>query len=199
MKIEKNQKITFSYVLWDVNGNELEKTRQSEPVEYLHGYKYILPNLETALEGHSEGDELKVEISCENAFGPYLHHKIISVPREDLDGIEGLKPGIEIEMVKDSAEKIDKKDMFWTPQTPDDLLSDDSPEDEEDEEDEVTEIYTVRDVRSDVVILDSNPPLAGKDLIFDIKILKVEPASFEEIEEMYLNSRDDEDPNEDLF
>lgn len=35
----------------------------------------------------------------------------------------------------------------------------------------------VIEITGDTVIMDSNHPLAGKDLVFDVKILKVEPAS----------------------
>jgi FKBP-type peptidyl-prolyl cis-trans isomerase 2 len=35
----------------------------------------------------------------------------------------------------------------------------------------------VLEITEDTVIVDANHPLAGKDLIFDVKILKVEPAS----------------------
>ena len=35
----------------------------------------------------------------------------------------------------------------------------------------------VLEITGDTVIMDANHPLAGKDLVFDVKILKVEPAS----------------------
>ena len=194
MKIEKNLKVTFSYTLWDINGNILEKTPENAPVTYLHGYRYIIPGLEEFMEGKEEGQIFRVEVPCEKAFGIYQHDKLIAVPREDLADLPDLKVGMEVEMVQDNLEAREKRDMFWTPQSVEDLLSDSSPEDEEENEEEDAEIYMVREIREDEVILDANPPLAGRDLIFEVEIVKVEVASFEEIEESYLNS--EEDPGE---
>ncbi len=202
MVVEKNQKVTFNYTLWDSNGILIEKPTDNPPITYLHGYGHILPGLEEVLEGRREGESFRAEIPCEKAFGPYKHDQLISVPFDELAEIPELKVGMEIEMFQeriDIAEPRDPKDMFWTPQTPEDLFKEDSAdydgesEDDEDEEDEDAEIFIVREIRADEVILDGNPPLAGRDLVFEIQVLRIEPASFEEIEDQYLNDEEDED------
>lgn len=50
-------------------------------------------------------------------------------------------------------------------------------------------IYTVTDIKDDRATLDGNHPLAGKDLVFEGKIVDIEEATEEEIEEI-LNSDD---------
>jgi FKBP-type peptidyl-prolyl cis-trans isomerase SlyD len=44
-------------------------------------------------------------------------------------------------------------------------------------------IYRVTDIADDVAVLDGNHPLAGMALRFDIKVLAVEPASADELEQ----------------
>lgn len=54
------------------NGAQELVEELSEPVDYLHGgYDNLLPALEAALEGKAAGDTLVVELSQEQAFGPY--------------------------------------------------------------------------------------------------------------------------------
>lgn len=58
-----------------------------------------------------------------------------------------------------------------------------------DEDGEDVIIYTVTDIEGDRATLDGNHPLAGIDLVFEGKILDIEAATPEEIEEI-LNSDD---------
>ncbi|MDD2267248.1 peptidylprolyl isomerase [Sulfuricurvum sp.] len=58
-----------------------------------------------------------------------------------------------------------------------------------DEDGEDVIIYTVTDIEGDRATLDGNHPLAGIDLVFEGKILDIESATAEEIEEI-LNSDD---------
>lgn len=58
-----------------------------------------------------------------------------------------------------------------------------------DEDGEDVVIYTVTAIEGDKATLDGNHPLAGKDLVFEGKILDIEAATAEEIEEI-LNSDD---------
>jgi FKBP-type peptidyl-prolyl cis-trans isomerase SlyD len=199
MLVEKNQKVTFSYSLWDSEGILLENANENPPITYLHGYGHIVPGLEEKLEGRKINEEFTTEVDSKKAFGEYRPELVISVPLKDLMDIPELKVGMEIEIFQeqiDLAKPREKKDMFWTPSSPEDLFSNDGDEMESDEDDETEEIeiYIIKEIRSDLVILDGNAPLAGKNLKFEIKIIDIEPASFEEIEEQYLN-----DDSEDLF
>jgi FKBP-type peptidyl-prolyl cis-trans isomerase SlyD len=52
-------------------------------------------------------------------------------------------------------------------------------------------VYTVTDVTDSVVVLDGNHPLAGRALRLQIKVLAVEPASDEEIEQAHATNAPD--------
>ncbi len=67
--IEKGKVIHFSYVLNDLDGNEIERSTADSPMKYLHGYRNLMPGLEEALAGRSEQDEVTVTLPPERAYG----------------------------------------------------------------------------------------------------------------------------------
>ncbi|MDY0040085.1 MAG: peptidylprolyl isomerase [Desulforhabdus sp.] len=44
--------------------------------------------------------------------------------------------------------------------------------------------YYVKEKKEETIILDFNHPLAGKDLYYDVKIIRIRPASIEEIKDL---------------
>ena len=63
-KITDGKVVTLSYVL-TADGEEVARTEDGDPLEYLHGAEDILPGLESALEGKTVGD--KFAVTLENA------------------------------------------------------------------------------------------------------------------------------------
>ncbi len=84
MKISFNAVATFSYILKDSQGVELERSSPDEPIAYLHGYQNILFALEQALEGCEVGDQLDVDLTAEQAYGPRQEASIQRVPIKHL-------------------------------------------------------------------------------------------------------------------
>jgi FKBP-type peptidyl-prolyl cis-trans isomerase SlyD len=81
MQIDTHKVVTIDYTLTDQTGNVLDQS-QGGDFAYLHGAQNIIPGLETALSGHSPGDELTVNISAEEAYGARDETKVQAVPRE---------------------------------------------------------------------------------------------------------------------
>jgi FKBP-type peptidyl-prolyl cis-trans isomerase SlyD len=70
MKIAKNAVVTLRYHVSDIDGNVLDKGEQ--PLTYLHGgYEQIFSSVESALEGKAVGEDLRVRLEPEDAFGEY--------------------------------------------------------------------------------------------------------------------------------
>jgi FKBP-type peptidyl-prolyl cis-trans isomerase SlyD len=68
----------------------------AEPVTYLHGgHGQLLAALEAALEGRQPGEEVRVQLEPEDAFGEYDAELVRVEPAERYG--EGLKVGMEIE------------------------------------------------------------------------------------------------------
>ena len=81
MQIEKDKVVTIDYVLTDDAGNELDRSEDGS-FAYLHGASNIIPGLEDALAGKAAGDELKVPVAPEDAYGHRDESKTQAVPAD---------------------------------------------------------------------------------------------------------------------
>ena len=80
MKIAKDTVVSLRYELFDSESELLEKTE--EPVSYLHGgYDGIFPLVEEALHGKAVGDQCRVTLQPDDAFGEYDHTLVMVEPR----------------------------------------------------------------------------------------------------------------------
>jgi len=147
MEIAKNKVVTFHYTLTDEEGSFTETSEERGPVAYLHGRNNIVPGLEAGLVGKRAGDELKVTVPPELAYGLRIEDAVQRVPIKHL-----VKPGkLEVgKIVAVNTSSGYKRAM-------------------------VTKVGRFN------VDVDFNHPLAGKTLIFDVRIVDVRDATEEEI------------------
>ncbi len=199
--VEKNQHVSLSYTLRDRSGTILEEAPHNNPITYLHGYQQILPELEAALEGKQVGERVVIELSSEEAFGPYLEELLVVVDRKELSHIDHLQVGFELELTNgryiEVTDPYDDAIQFLSTNDPTKEESDSDYFNEE--EVEVPLYYTVREIFEESVLLDGNHNFAGLDLRFELKVLDISPASVEEIENELLRFRNHDGQEEDLF
>jgi len=94
MKVTKDKAVTFFYSLRDIDGPELENNQNSVPMEYLHGYKNILPALEKEMEGMKEGEPKDITLTPDKAYGPRNENAFQKIPVKHLVGkYKRLLPG----------------------------------------------------------------------------------------------------------
>ena len=75
MRIAKDTVVSLHYELFDSEGELLEKV--DAPVSYLHGgYDGIFPLVEEALHGKSVGEQCRVTMQPDDAFGEYDHELV---------------------------------------------------------------------------------------------------------------------------
>lgn len=79
--------VALRYVMRNGNGEVLEDTMQSNPVNYLHGSNGILPLLQEQLQGLKTGDKKQVFLSKQNseADDDFVFDVVIDDVREALD------------------------------------------------------------------------------------------------------------------
>ena len=190
--VEKNQPVVLSYCIRSWGGELIEEAPYNAPISYVHGYGQILGRLESALEGKAPGDSVSVRLRAAQAYGEWSEEFVRAVPKRDLAHLEGLAVGDEIEIRNGRWELVDD-----SVPAPDPLFSEGEPfsDDDEDEGADEPSIYEVREIFEETVLLDGNHYLAGQDLIFDLHVLDVKPATFEEIE----RCRWDCGPEDDLY
>ena len=150
MKIHTDARVQIHYRLLDTDGELLETTDPEEPIVYTHGDEEILSGLEKALEGHEAGEEIRVELSPEDAYGDYNPEGLIFVPRSDLPEDLELTAG---EWISVGVEDTD----------------------ESGEEETEMEMRVVK-VHDKEVVLDANHPLAGKRVVFEVQVVSVGPS-----------------------
>lgn len=83
MTIQKGSRVSFDYTL-TVDGEVVDTTGGKEPFQYTHGEAKIIPGLTRQLEGLQAGDEKRIEIPPEQAYGMIDSNAFQEVPRSQL-------------------------------------------------------------------------------------------------------------------
>ncbi|MDF2952824.1 MAG: Peptidyl-prolyl cis-trans isomerase [Thermodesulfobacterium sp.] len=125
------------------NGEIFENTFDKEPFVFQVGSPEVIPGLSEALIGMEEGEEKEVMIPSDKAFGPRDENLVRTIPKEALSIDVEPKEGLMLNLIVD------------TPQG------------------EMNFPATIVKVTDEELVLDLNPPLAGEDLLFQIKLLKI--------------------------
>lgn len=85
MQVTKDMVVTLTYELLDVDGELIESS--DAPIAYLHGgYDGIFPLVEHALSGKTVGEQCRVRLEPEDAFGDYDAELVRLEPREKFPG-----------------------------------------------------------------------------------------------------------------
>jgi FKBP-type peptidyl-prolyl cis-trans isomerase 2 len=147
VKIEPGKNVVLRYQLYDREGELLETSEESEPMEYEHGAEEIAPALEDALLGKSVGEEVRVTLPPEDAFGVPDPALIIVVPRSEIPPEIPLSVGEYLPVALEGASA--------------DLA-----------EEEIE--FRIVEVGEDEVVLDANHPLAGEHVTFALEVLSID-------------------------
>lgn len=86
MQIGKEKVVTIDYTLTDDKGEVLDSSQGQEPLTYIHGSGTIIPGLESALEGKTAGDNLKIKVVPEQGYGERDEDLVQAVPRGRFPG-----------------------------------------------------------------------------------------------------------------
>ena len=92
--IGKNSVVTLNYTLTDDAGKVLDSSDGSKPMMYLHGSGQIVPGLEKALVGKTEGDALKVRVEPAEAYGEVIPNGVKTIERAAFEGVDVVEVGM---------------------------------------------------------------------------------------------------------
>jgi len=93
MIVEKDKVVSFHYTLKNAAGEQMETSREKDPMIYLHGANNIIVGLEKAMEGHSIEDEFVVTVEPEDAYGIRNEKNVQRVSLKRLKGIGKISAG----------------------------------------------------------------------------------------------------------
>ncbi len=91
--IQDKTAVSFHYTLTNQDGEQIETSRDKEPMTYLHGSHSIIPGLENAMTGRSQGDEFQVTIEPADAYGEKKEANIQRISSKHFRFPKKLKPG----------------------------------------------------------------------------------------------------------
>lgn len=151
MQISADKVVSFHYNLKDIDGTLLETSYDADPTLYLHGHSNILGALETELASKTVGDKVNVTLTPEQGYGERKEGAVQRIPIKHLHNHAALKNKL----------KPGSKVLVNTQHGPWEAV--------------------VLKVGKFNVDIDSNHPLAGKTLAFEIEVLDVRDATEEEL------------------
>jgi len=147
VNIEDKKVVSFHYTLSDAQGEQLDSSRDREPMTYLHGSGNIIPGLEKAMAGKVAGDQFEVKVEPAEAYGERREDGIQRISAKHFREAGRLQPGQVV--------------MLQTRQGP-------------------SQVTVVKVGRFNIDI-DTNHPLAGQSLTFDVEVSDVRDATDEEL------------------
>jgi len=150
MQISKDKVITFHYRLQDSQGLEVETSHGGDPVAYLHGHGNIIRGLEKGMEGKNVEDVFSVTVEPKDGYGLRNEEAKQRVPLKHLAGD------------KKANAKL-KPGMVVSINT----------------EEGAKQVVVLKAGKFNVDV-DTNHPLAGEVLTFDIEVESVRDATDEE-------------------
>lgn len=95
MQIAANKAVSIDYTLTNDDGEVLDSSVGGAPLVYLHGAGNIIPGLEKALEGKAAGDDVKVTVDPEEAYGEFNAELIAVLGRNMFEGVDELEVGMQ--------------------------------------------------------------------------------------------------------
>ncbi len=87
--------VSIHYTLRDDDGDVVDSSSGSEPLDYLHGAGNIVPGLEAAMEGKQVGDKLKISVPPAEGYGELDPKGARAVPRSGFPKGVKLEPGMQ--------------------------------------------------------------------------------------------------------
>ncbi|HQG37556.1 MAG TPA: peptidylprolyl isomerase [Chitinophagales bacterium] len=155
--VNKDMVVSVHYELKVDNDGELvtaDKSQSDSPLVYIQGLGMLLPEFESNLVGKTVGDSVSFKVSAENGYGVRNEQEIASIP---------------IDSFKDNEGNIDMNTIRVGNVLP--MMDNDGNQFQ----------GIVCEVTSDVVVMDFNHPMAGKELNFTVTVVDVRPATAEEL------------------
>ena len=143
----ENSVVGIEYEVKEAGSSEVVDTNKgAQPLEFITGKGQIIPGLESALVGMSEGESADILVKAADAYGEVNPEAVQTIPKEQFEGID-LQEGMTLYGQGEDGQSVQ---------------------------------VTVKSFTDNDVTVDFNHPLAGKDLMFNVKVLSERDATEEE-------------------
>jgi FKBP-type peptidyl-prolyl cis-trans isomerase SlyD len=156
MKISDEKIVSLIYDLTVDEGENkelMERATKEQPLTFMFGMGMMLECFEKNIEGLKAGDKFSFSMTPEEAYGEYYEEKVVELPRQifEVDG-------------HFDEERISEGQTLPMMDAQGNRL-----------------MGSVLEIKTEVVVMDFNHPLAGETLHFDGEVIDVHEPSVEEI------------------
>jgi FKBP-type peptidyl-prolyl cis-trans isomerase SlyD len=148
VRVKKDCVVCIDYTIRLSSGEVVESSVGAQPLFYLQGRRQIVPGVERAVEGLTEGAQVRVVVPPKDAYGDRNAAGVFLVARSGFPPDEQPEAGMRF-----SARRRDGSSFT----------------------------FRVLDVDGELVLVDTNHPLAGEALHVSIKVHQVRAATAEEL------------------
>jgi FKBP-type peptidyl-prolyl cis-trans isomerase SlyD len=153
MTIDKNTVVSLTYQL-TVDGDAVEQVAADNPFTFLFGSGNMIVGFEAALKGLESGANFDFVVKSDDAYGPRMDDSMVQLPRADFN-VEG-------EGAEDLLQIGNRIRL---------------------QDDQGRELIgIIAEIGDEMVTVDLNHPMAGKDLHFKGEIMELRDATQEEID-----------------
>ena len=106
MQVAKHKVVSIEYTISDDDGETVESAVGDGALSYLHGEGNILPVLESALEGKSAGEQIKLDVPPESAFGVRDDELVEHVSRDSFEDPDEVEVGMQFRVPTEGGETV---------------------------------------------------------------------------------------------
>ena len=89
--------VTLEYTLKDENQTILDSSDEMGPLNYVHGYRQLIPGLEAALEGRDAGESFSLTVPPGQGYGDIDPRAVFEASRSQFPPDAKLEVGMEFE------------------------------------------------------------------------------------------------------
>lgn len=94
MKIQDNHVVSIHYTLKTDAGEMLDTSAGRDPLDFIQGKGMIVPGLEKAMVGRTQGEKFSVKVAPEEGYGVRDPQLIQEIPLEAFQGVEKVEAGM---------------------------------------------------------------------------------------------------------
>lgn len=98
LKIADGYVVSLEYVLTLEDGDEVDRSDDGYPLQFLQGYGQVIPGLEKALYGMKVGETKSVVVKPADGYGEYDPEDTDTLDRDSFPSDVELTPGLELEL-----------------------------------------------------------------------------------------------------
>jgi FKBP-type peptidyl-prolyl cis-trans isomerase SlyD len=119
LRIADGTVVSIHFALTLDDGVEVDTSRDSEPLAYLHGHGNLVPGLEDKLAGAQVGAKLDVDVPPEEGYGVFRPDGLQQIPRSAFPPDFEVAEGMQLATEDESGKVV----PFWIDQIGDDTVT----------------------------------------------------------------------------